>query len=50
VLGFKLNGMDVSVDAPAEAPLLFVLNNDLDQYDAKFGWWRSIAAIRDSLT
>ena len=37
VLSFKLNGKDVSVDAPAEAPLLFVLNNDLDQYGAKFG-------------
>src|ERR1044071_6671759 len=37
VLSFKLNGKDISVDAPAEAPLLFVLNNDLDQYGAKFG-------------
>lgn len=37
MLNFKLNGRDVSVDAPADAPLLFVLNNDLDQYGAKFG-------------
>jgi nicotinate dehydrogenase subunit A len=37
VLNFKLNGQDVSVDAPADAPLLFVLNNDLDQHGAKFG-------------
>jgi aerobic-type carbon monoxide dehydrogenase small subunit (CoxS/CutS family) len=31
MLEFKLNGKDVSVDAPPEAPLLFVLTNDLDQ-------------------
>lgn len=37
MLNFKLNGQDVSVDAPADAPLLFVLNNDLDQHGAKFG-------------
>jgi aerobic-type carbon monoxide dehydrogenase small subunit (CoxS/CutS family) len=37
VLEFKLNGADVSVDAPGDAPLLFVLNNDLDQHGAKFG-------------
>jgi aerobic-type carbon monoxide dehydrogenase small subunit (CoxS/CutS family) len=37
VLNFKLNGQDVSVDAPADAPLLFVLANDLDQHGAKFG-------------
>jgi len=37
VLEFTLNGADVSVDAPADAPLLFVLNNDLDQHGAKFG-------------
>jgi nicotinate dehydrogenase subunit A len=37
VLNFKLNGQDVSVDAPADAPLLFVLNNDLDQHGLKFG-------------
>ena len=37
MLTFKLNGSDVSVDAPADAPLLFVLNNDLDIHGAKFG-------------
>src|SRR3954468_1971047 len=37
VLNFTLNGTDVSVDAPPAAPLLFVLNNDLDQHGAKFG-------------
>jgi len=37
VLKFSLNGVDVAVDAPRDAPLLFVLNNDLDQYGAKFG-------------
>jgi len=37
VLEFTLNGADVSVDAPADAPLLFVLNNDLEQHGAKFG-------------
>lgn len=37
MLNFKLNGADVSVDAPADAPLLFVLNNDLDVHGAKFG-------------
>ena len=30
-------GPNVAVDAPPEAPLLFVLNNDLDQHGAKFG-------------
>ena len=37
MLNFTLNGMAVSVDAPPDAPLLFVLNNDLDQHGAKFG-------------
>jgi len=37
VLTFKLNGNDVSVDAPADAPLLFVLTNDLDMHGLKFG-------------
>ena len=37
MLNFKLNGQDVSVDAPADAPLLFVLANDLDQHGPKFG-------------
>lgn len=37
MLSFKLNGKDVSLDAPADAPLLFILTNDLDQHGAKFG-------------
>ena len=37
MLNFNLNGKDVSVDVPADAPLLFILNNDLDQHGAKFG-------------
>jgi aerobic-type carbon monoxide dehydrogenase small subunit (CoxS/CutS family) len=37
MLNFKLNGKDVSVDVPPEAPLLFVLNNDLDVHGLKFG-------------
>jgi len=37
VLSFKLNGQEVSVDAPADASLLSVLNNDLDDHGAKFG-------------
>ena len=32
---------EVSVDAPAEASLLFVLTNDLDQHGLKFGCGRS---------
>jgi len=37
MLDFKLNGQAVSVDVPPDAPLLFVLNNDLDMHGAKFG-------------
>lgn len=37
MLNFRLNGQDVSVDAPGEASLLSVLNNDLDEYGAKYG-------------
>jgi aerobic-type carbon monoxide dehydrogenase small subunit (CoxS/CutS family) len=37
VVSFKLNGKDVTVDVPHEAPLLFVLNNDLDVHGQKFG-------------
>ena len=37
MLKFSLNGKGVAVDAPPDAPLLFVLNNDLDQHGAKFG-------------
>ena len=41
MLEFKLNGKDVSVDAPPEDSLLSVLTNDLDQYGLKFGCGRS---------
>jgi aerobic-type carbon monoxide dehydrogenase small subunit (CoxS/CutS family) len=41
VLNFKLNGKEISVDAPAEASLLFVLTNDLEQHGLKFGCGRS---------
>lgn len=37
MLNFKLNGKDVSIDAPGDAPLLFVLNNDLGEHGQKFG-------------
>lgn len=37
MLNFKLNGQDVSVDAPPDATLLSVLANDLDQHGVKFG-------------
>lgn len=35
-----LNGRNVDVDAPEEAPLLFVLRNDLNLSAAKFGCGR----------
>jgi CO/xanthine dehydrogenase Mo-binding subunit len=38
MLSFKLNGKDVTVDAPGDAPLLFVLKNDLGIAGQKFGW------------
>ncbi len=41
MLEFKLNGKEVSVEAPAEAPLLFVLTNDMDQHGLKFGCGRA---------
>jgi nicotinate dehydrogenase subunit A len=41
MLDFKLNGAEVSVDAPAEASLLFVLTNDLDMHGLKFGCGKS---------
>src|SRR5665213_2730561 len=41
MLDFKLNGADVSVDAPSEASLLFVLTNDLDMHGLKFGCGKS---------
>lgn len=37
MLNFKLNGQDVSIDAPPDATLLSVLINDLDENGAKFG-------------
>ncbi len=37
MLKFALNGKDVFVNAPPDASLLFVLNNDLDQHGVKFG-------------
>ena len=41
MLDFKLNGAEVSVDAPAEASLLFVLTNDLGMHGLKFGCGKS---------
>ena len=41
MLEFKLNGKDVSVDAPPEDSLLSVLTNDLDQHGLKLGCGRS---------
>jgi nicotinate dehydrogenase subunit A len=41
VVAFRLNGKDVSVEAPVNAPLLYVLVNDLKQNGAKFGCGRS---------
>jgi len=37
MLDFRLNGEDVSVDAPGDAPLLSVLSNDLGLAGLKFG-------------
>lgn len=37
MLNFKLNGKDVSVDAPEDATLLWVLTDDLKQHGLKFG-------------
>lgn len=37
MLNFNLNGQDVSVDAPDDAPLLQVLANDLGLAGVKFG-------------
>ena len=41
MIGFRLNGKEVSVDAPEEAPLLYVLVNDLNVSGSKFGCGRS---------
>ncbi len=37
MLNFKLNDQDVSVDAPDDATLLWVLADDLKQHGLKFG-------------
>jgi len=41
LVAFKLNEKPVQVDVPANAPLLFVLTNDLGVAGAKFGCGRS---------
>ena len=41
MVAFKLNDKLVQVDVPANAPLLFVLTNDLGVAGAKFGCGRS---------
>lgn len=41
MLSFKLNGQDVSVDAPDDVTLLSVLSNDLKLAGLKFGCGRS---------
>ena len=41
MITFRLNGKDVSVDAGADAPLLYVLVNDLKTAGNKFGCGRS---------
>ena len=41
MISFRLNGKDVSVDAPEEADLLYVLLNDLKMNGSKLGCGRS---------
>ncbi len=41
MISFKLNEKDVRVDAPASAPLLYVLSNDLGMNGVKFGCGKS---------
>jgi aerobic-type carbon monoxide dehydrogenase small subunit (CoxS/CutS family) len=41
MIAFKLNDKSVQVDAPATAPLLFVLSNDLGMNGVKFGCGKS---------
>ena len=41
MIAFRLNGKDVSVDAPDDAPLLGVLSHDLQINGARFGCGRS---------
>ena len=41
MVAFTLNERDVSVDVPDDAPLLWVLANDLNVNGAKYGCGRS---------
>ena len=41
MVAFRLNGKDVNVEAPANAPLLYVLVNDLRINGTKFGCGKS---------
>jgi nicotinate dehydrogenase subunit A len=41
VVAFRLNGKNVNVDVPSDAPLLFVLMNDLQVNGAKYGCGKS---------
>jgi aerobic-type carbon monoxide dehydrogenase small subunit (CoxS/CutS family) len=41
MVAFKLNGKDVSADAPPTAPLLTVLANDLNAFGPKYGCGRA---------
>lgn len=41
MVAFRLNEKDVSVEAPDDAPLLYVLVNDLEVNGAKYGCGRS---------
>jgi aerobic-type carbon monoxide dehydrogenase small subunit (CoxS/CutS family) len=41
VVAFRLNGKDVSIEAPGNAPLLYILVNDLRINGTKFGCGKS---------
>ena len=41
MVAFRLNGKNVSIDVPNDAPLLFVLTNDLKINGAKYGCGKS---------
>lgn len=41
MVAFRLNNRNVSVEVPGDAPLLFVLSNDLQMNGVKFGCGRS---------
>jgi aerobic-type carbon monoxide dehydrogenase small subunit (CoxS/CutS family) len=41
MIRFRLNGQDVSVDAPGDASLLFALSNDLEVNGTKYGCGRA---------